>query len=109
VDIKIEGLTKAQEMAVEDFLAKIQSCSDSKASRWIAFFADGGADLENISVTVDGRAPVNCAIPANAQRWWNLYFKEGEDTYSPEPFYLAESSLIQQAFDTNENTDKENN
>lgn len=105
VDIKIEGLTKAQEMALEDFLAKMQSCSDSKASRWIAFFADGGADLENISVTVNGNSPANCSIPANAQRWWHLYFKEDGDVYSPEPFYLAESSLIQQALDIN----KENN
>lgn len=94
--IEIKGLNQAQEIAVGDFFAKVQDCATNDASRWIALFADGADSWGNIEITIDGENPVNCGIPANFNRWWNLYFKHGDD-FSPEPFYLAESYSIEEA------------
>jgi hypothetical protein len=99
--IEINGLTKAQEIAVSDFFAKIQGCVDNDASRWIALFADGADSWDGVTIQIDGSEPTNCGIPANFNRWWHLYFKHGED-YSPEPFYLAESNSVQEALSANE-------
>jgi len=97
VVVKIEGLTPAQEIALNDFFAKLKGCIDNDASRWIAIFADGADTWKGVSFLIDDNEPVNCGIPPNAQRWWNMYFKDNEGNYSPEPFYMAESYTIEQA------------
>lgn len=110
VDIKINGLTKAQEMAVEDFFSKVQNCIDGKSSHWVAIFADGKNEWKDINIQVNGKAPQNCTIPEKCNRWWNLFFKEAEDKYTPEPFYLAESYTIEEdlkELDASKNYDDE--
>ncbi len=101
VVIEINGLTKAQEIAIEDFFAKIKDCVDGDVSRWIALFADGRNEWKNISISIDGNPPTRCDIPADCQRWWNVYFKEDENKYTPEPFYLAESYTVEQFLSQN--------
>lgn len=108
VDIKIEGLSKSQEIAICDFFAKVQDCINNDASRWVALFADGADSWKNIEIKIDDEAPVHCGVPANFNRWWNLYFKHDEE-YSPEPFYLAESYSIEESLKANEEDRKEEN
>lgn len=99
--IEIKGLNRAQEIAIGDFFAKIQDCVNNDASRWIALFADGADSWNDIEIKIDGDNPFHCGVPANFNRWWNLYFKHGED-YSPEPFYLAEAYSVEEALKANE-------
>jgi hypothetical protein len=43
--IEIEGLTKAQEIALEDILAQMVALGNVGASRWVCFYADGDGNF----------------------------------------------------------------
>lgn len=56
LEIKLENLTDAQAIAVEEMLAVWQSLSSIGSSRYVAFFADGDGNFHP-KISVNGERP----------------------------------------------------
>lgn len=56
MNIEITGLTKPQEIALEDLFAKWVSLGNVGASRWTAFYADGDGNFRP-KILINGKKP----------------------------------------------------
>jgi len=92
--IEIEGIKKADELALEDLLALWVELGAIGSSRWTAFYADGDGEFRP-KIKVNGEAPKRYTKGSHPkEKWHNVYFKLSDDDYSPESMYLLDSDLI---------------
>jgi hypothetical protein len=68
MEIKIENLTKAQEIAIENLLANWQFMGKAGVSRWTCFYADGDGNFRP-KITIDGKSPEISKI-VNDEDFW---------------------------------------
>ena len=66
--IEIEGLTEAQQIAIEDLLATWVQLSKIGSSRWTNFYADGDGNFKP-KITVDGQPARHTDLISADQKW----------------------------------------
>lgn len=66
--IEIDGLTKAQKIALEDMLATWVYLGNIGSSRWTAFFADGDGNFRP-KIKIDGKKPEHTKLIEEKQKW----------------------------------------
>ena len=66
--VEIDNLTKAQEIALNDFFANWQSLGSMGSSRWTAFYADGEGDFRP-KITINGEKPKYTDLLEKGATW----------------------------------------
>ena len=87
MNIEINGLTEAQELALIDMLAVWKQCSDYGASRWVAFYADGDGNFHP-DIFIDGKKPEFCTVTYDnntvlvnpEDNWKRFTFKDNDNS-----------------------------
>ena len=65
MEIKIDNLTEAQEIAIEHMLYMFQYLGGVGSSRTIKFFADGDGNFRP-KITIDGNKPKKFVVPESS-------------------------------------------
>ena len=79
LDIKIENLTEAQAIAIEDMFQTWVSLGSAGFSRWTCFFADGDGNFRP-KITVNGNPPVATTLLRDDQKWQGDEYRIDLDT-----------------------------
>ena len=79
LDIKIENLTEAQAIAIEDMFQTWVSLGSAGSSRWTCFFADGDGNFHP-KITVNGNPPVATTLLRDDQKWRGDEYRIDFDT-----------------------------
>jgi hypothetical protein len=77
ITVRIDNLTEAQALAIEDLMATWVSLGSVGGSRWTSFYADGDGNFRP-SVKVDGRKAQICTLTDPKARWKRV---DGDETY----------------------------
>jgi len=85
LNIVIENVTEAQEIALNDLFATWQSLGSMGSSRWTAFFADGDGDFRP-KITINGEKAKFTDLIDRKQMWKSDSivagsFESGDDAY----------------------------
>jgi len=68
LEIRIDNLTKAQAIAIEDMLGIWMALSSAGSSRWVSFYADGDGNFHP-KILVNGRKPQTTMLGDPRTRW----------------------------------------
>ena len=77
--IEIEGLTEAQEIAIEDMLKTWESLGGMGSSRWTSFYADGDGNFRP-KIKINGKKPQYTTLLNRKNLWENDEYRIDFDT-----------------------------
>lgn len=78
IEIEIEGLTEAQEIAIKDFLYEWMRLGKIGGSRWTAFYADGDGDFRP-KIKINNKEIEPSAIRLiNYRKQWKKFKRDDE-------------------------------